>query len=125
MSFYEVQVYDSYTAKIYPDGSAASIYGQTPPLVNACKGPGEWQSYDIIFKAPVFKDGVLYQPAQVTVLQNGVLVQNNTEILGPTAHKKIEKYKPHADKRPLSFKGENVPVEYRNIWIRELPFEMK
>ncbi len=121
MSLYEVQIYDSYTSKIYPDGSAAAIYGQTPPLFNACRSPGEWQTFDIFFKNPVFKGRTLLEPARITVWHNGILVQNNTEILGPTAHRKIKSYKPHADKLPLALKGENTPVEYRNIWIRELP----
>jgi hypothetical protein len=120
MGFYEVQVYDSYSSKIYPDGSAASIYGQSPPLVNAMRGPGEWQQYDIIFRAPRFENGELVEPAKISVFHNGVLVQNHTEILGPTAHRKLDTYQAHKAKLPLAFKGERSPVEFRNIWIREL-----
>jgi WD40 repeat protein len=120
MSLYEVQVYDSYTAKIYPDGSAAATYGQTPPLVNACRAPGQWQSYDIIFTAPVFENDKLVEPARVTVLHNGILVQKDTEFMGPTAHRQINSYSPHPSKLPLALKGETTPVEFRNIWIREL-----
>jgi WD40 repeat protein len=120
MGLYEVQIYDSYSSKIYPDGSAAAIYGQSPPSVNAMRGPGEWQQYDIIFRAPRFENGKLVEPARITVLHNGVLVQNHTEILGPTAHRKLESYQAHEAKLPLALKGERSPVEFRNIWIRQL-----
>lgn len=121
MGLYEVQIYDSYTSKIYPDGSAGSVYGQTPPLVNAMRAPGEWQHYDIIFQAPRFRNGELLEPAKVTVLHNGVLIQNNTEILGSTTHRKIAAYEAHESRLPLALKGESNPVEFRNIWIRNLP----
>lgn len=121
MGLFEVQVYDSYTEKLYPDGQAASIYGQTPPLVNACRKPGEWQSYDIIFFAPVFKSGKLEKPAYVTVLHNGVVVHHNQEIYGPTGHRFLPKYdKPIPEKLPLSLSSHDNPVRFRNIWVRPL-----
>lgn len=124
MGLYELQIYDSYSSKIYADGSAAAIYGQTPPSVNACRRPGQWQSYDGIFTAPVFKDGKLVEPATVTVLHNGVLVHHNTEILGPTAHRATLPYEPHTAELPIMIQGHGSPVEFRNIWIRELGPDM-
>jgi 3-keto-disaccharide hydrolase len=121
MGLFEIQIYDSYTEKLYPDGQAASVYGQTPPMVNACRKPGQWQSYDIIFFAPVFKDGKLEKPAYVTVLHNGVLVQYNQQIYGPTGHRILAHYdKPILEKLPLSLAAHNNPVRFRNIWIRPL-----
>jgi hypothetical protein len=121
MGLFEIQVYDSYTEKLYPDGQAASIYGQTPPLVNACRRPGQWQSYDIIFFAPVFKSGKLERPAYVTVLHNGVLVHHNQEIYGPTGHRILPEYeKPIPEKLPLSLSAHDNPVRFRNIWLRPL-----
>jgi hypothetical protein len=121
MGCYEIQVLDSYDNPTYSDGQAASIYGQTPPQVNACRAPGEWQTYDIIFTAPVFKDGKLVSPAYVTLLHNGVLVQNHVELLGRTTHKRAPKYTPHGPKGSLSLQDHGNPVRYRNIWIRPLP----
>jgi hypothetical protein len=119
MGLYEVQVLDSYHSKTYPDGQAGAVYGQYPPLVNASRPPGQWQTYDIIFHAPRFDDGgKLLRPAHVTVLHNGVLVQDNVEIHGPTATS--DPYKPHAAKLPLELQDHNHPVRFRNIWIREL-----
>ena len=120
MQRYELQVFDSYTSKIYADGSAGAIYGQTPPLVNVCQPPGKWQTYDVVFTAPKFAEGKLIEPARITVLHNGVLIQNNTRILGPTKHKKALPYQPHAAKLPFFLQGHSNPVEFRNIWIREL-----
>jgi hypothetical protein len=120
MGRYELQVFDSYSCKIYADGSAGAIYGQTPPLVNVCRKPGEWQSFDVVFTAPRFKGDKLVSPAYMTVFHNGVLIQNNTEILGPTGHKSAKPYQPHAARLPISFQAHNSPVEYRNIWIRDL-----
>jgi hypothetical protein len=121
MSKYEVQVLDSYSNTTYPDGQAASVYGQSPPMVNACRGPGQWQSYDIIFRRPVFEDEKLVRPATITVLHNGVLVQDRWIIEGGTAHKRRAVYKPHEDKLPITLQNHGNPVRYRNIWIRELP----
>jgi hypothetical protein len=121
MNMYEVQVLDSYNAKTYADGMAAALYGQFPPLVNASRKPGEWQTYDIVFRRPRFGDGgVLVTPARMTVFHNGVLVHDNEELTGPTAHKARPPYKAHADKLPLSLQDHGHPVRFRNIWIREL-----
>ncbi len=123
MNLYEVQIFGSHPShkmQIYPDGQCAAIYGETPPLRNACRKPGQWQSFDIIFIAPVFKDGKLSKPAAVTMLHNGVLVHFNTIIHGPMACGRISPYKPHADKLPLRIQGHGSPIRFRNIWIRQL-----
>ncbi|MGE5293188.1 MAG: DUF1080 domain-containing protein [Solirubrobacterales bacterium] len=121
MGLFEIQIFDTYTTPLYPDGQAASVYAQTPPKVNACRAPGQWQTYDIIFFAPVFKEGKLQSPARVTMLHNGVLVHHNQEIYGPTVHRILAKYdKPIEPKRPLVLSGHNNPVRFRNIWIRPL-----
>lgn len=120
MNKYEIQVLDSFGNTTYSDGQAAAIYGQTPPLVNVSLPPGVWQSYDIIFHRPIFKDGKVFRTARITLLHNGVLVQDNTEILGTTMHKKLAQYEPHADKLPISLQDHHNPVRYRNIWIREI-----
>jgi len=118
---YEVQVLDSYQNKTYADGQASAIYGQFPPQVNASRPPGQWQMYDIIFHGPRFdKDGKLLRPARFTVLLNGVLVQDNVEPSGPTAHHARPPYKSGPDKLPLALQDHGNPVRYRNIWIREL-----
>jgi len=118
---YETQVLDSYQSKTYADGQAAAIYGQYPPLVNASRPPGQWQTYDIVFHGPRFaKDGKLLRPARETVFHNGVLVQNNVELSGPTAHGKRPPYEPQPERLPLALQDHNHPVRYRNIWIREL-----
>jgi hypothetical protein len=117
---YEIQVLDSYDNKTYPEGQCASVYNQRPPMVNASRKPGEWQTYDIIFTAPRFdKDGKLRKPAYVTVLHNGVLVQNHTEIQGNTFYERAPSYRRHADKEPLVLMYHGNPVRFRNIWIRE------
>ena len=120
MGLYELQIYDSYSSKIYADGSAAAIYGQTPPMVNVCARPGQWQSYDVIFTAPVFKDGKLIEAARITVLHNGVLVHNHTKIQGPTGHRVVLPYQAHAPRLSLMIQGHKSPVMFRNIWIRNL-----
>ncbi|MHC4434323.1 MAG: 3-keto-disaccharide hydrolase [Planctomycetota bacterium] len=121
MSLFEIQIFDTYTTPLYPDGQAASVYGQTPPKVNACRGPGQWQTFDIIFFAPVFKDGKLEKPAYITVVHNGVLVHHNQKIYGPTGHRILPKYdKPIPEKLPLSLSAHNNPVRFRSIWIRPL-----
>lgn len=120
---YEIQVLDSYHSKTYSDGQAGAVYGEYPPLVNASCPPGEWQTYDIIFHAPRFMpNGGLLQPARVTVLQNGVLVQDNVALTGPTAvhDGKRPAYPPGVSKGPLRLQDHHHPVRYRNIWIREL-----
>lgn len=121
MGLYEVQVLDSYDNPTYADGEAASLYGQYPPLVNASRKPGEWQTYDIIFHAPTFKgDGSLDRPAVVTVFHNGVLVQDDVVLTGPTAHHARPPYKAHADKLPLMLQDHGNRVRYRDVWVREL-----
>jgi len=122
MNLYEVQVLDSYQNKTYSDGQCSAIYGQYPPMVNASLAPGQWQSYDIIFHRPLFDDrGNLQRKADITVIHNGVLVQDHVELLGPTNWMVRQPYAPHADKLPLAFQDHGNPVRYRNIWIRELP----
>jgi hypothetical protein len=120
MGRYELQVLDSYNNPSYADGGAASIYGQYPPLANAMRKPGEWQVYDVIWTAPRFKDGKLESPAYITVLHNGVLVQNHRAYLGPTAHKSFPQYKPHDATGPIRLQNHGNPVRYRNIWVRPL-----
>lgn len=117
----EVQIFDSYSVKIYPDGQAAAVYAQTPPLVNACRKPGEWQSYDILFQAPKFDaTGQLTSPARLTLLHNGVLVHWNQEIYGHTPHQGLASYAGLREKGPISFGAHRCPVKFRNIWIRPL-----
>jgi len=121
MEVYEVQVLDNYQNTTYADGMAAAVYGQYPPLVNVCRPPGEWQTYDIIFHRPRFAaDGGLVKPAFMTVFHNGILVQDYVELTGPTAHKQRPPYKAHADRLPISLQDHGNPVRFRNIWVREI-----
>ncbi|MDF2158269.1 DUF1080 domain-containing protein [Algoriphagus sp. CAU 1675] len=121
MGLYEVQVLDSYESKTYTNGQAGSIYKQFPPLVNPLRAPGEWNYYDIIFKAPRFdKNGVLTSPATVTVLINGVLVQNHVILRGPTEYIGIPNYKAHPEELPIKLQDHGNPVRFRNIWVRPL-----
>ena len=121
MGLYEVQVLDSWQNPTYVNGQAASVYKQHVPLVNASRGPGEWQTYDIIFTAPRFDaDGALESPATVTVLHNGVLVQNHVTLEGPTVFRGAPRYEAHADRLPLMLQDHRNHVSYRNIWVREL-----
>jgi hypothetical protein len=120
MSLYEIQVLDSYDNVTYADGQAGSIYGQYPPLVNASRKPGEWQSYDIVFEAPVFDGERLVKPAYFTVFHNGVLLHNRQAAMGPMRHRRLTKYSPHEAEAPLMLQGHGNPVRYRNIWIRRL-----
>ncbi len=120
-SLYEIQVLNSYENRTYSNGQAGAIYKQHPPLVNASRRPGEWQYYDIIFTAPVFKaDGSLQSPARVTAFHNGVLIQNNVTLEGPTAYIGKSNYFPHPAKLPLRLQDHGDLVRYRNIWIRDL-----
>lgn len=117
---YELQVLDSHESVTYSNGQAGSIYKQTMPLVNASKGPGEWQVYDIIYKAPVFNaDGIKVSSAYITVLHNNVLIHNNTEIKGTTPYIGLPKNPAHG-KGPLMLQDHSNPVSFRNIWVREL-----
>ncbi len=123
MGKYEVQVLDSYENKTYPDGQAGALYGRQKPLVNACRKPGEWQSYDIIFHRPVFENGNVVKRATFTVLHNGVVVQDHTELSGGTdwrGHHSISAYSPHGDKGPIMLQDHGNPVLFRNVWVREL-----
>lgn len=121
MSRYEVQVLDSHENRTYSNGQAGSIYKQFIPLVNASRPPGQWQSYDIIFEAPAFRsDGTLERPATMTVLHNGVLIQNHVTLKGPTAYIGEPVYEVHPAKAPLMLQDHTNPVSFRNIWIREL-----
>ena len=118
---YEVQILDSYENRTYSNGQAASIYKQHIPLVNAMKPPGEWQTDDIVFTAPRFApDGALETPAYVTVLHNGVLVQNHVELLGKTVFIGQPSYAAHPPKQPLMLQDHGNPVSFRNIWVRDL-----
>jgi hypothetical protein len=118
---YEVQVLDSYGNKTYADGSAGSVYGQYPPLVNVCRPPGQWQAYDVIYTAPRFDaEGKLLSPTRLTVLQNGVLIQNNVELTGPTDWLNRAPYHAHPEKQPISLQDHGNPVRFRNVWVREL-----
>ncbi len=117
---YELQVLDSYESPTYVNGQAGSIYKQFPPLVNATRKAGEWQAYDVIFTAPRFSDGGgIITPARITVLHNGVLVQNNSSIWGPTAYRGLPVYVSHG-KGSIELQDHGNPVSYRNIWVREL-----
>jgi hypothetical protein len=118
---YEIQVLDSYNNPTYFVGQAAAVYNQRPPMVNASRKPGEWQTYDIVFEAPRFgTDGKLKKPAFVTVFHNGVLVQNHTEVKGSTYYDQPYSYAAHAEKLPLQLLYHGDPVRFRNIWIREI-----
>lgn len=121
MGLYEIQVLDSYQSKTYADGQASAVYGQYPPLVNASRAPGQWQTYDIIWHGPRFDgNGKVTRPAHVTVFHNGVLTQDNVELTGPTGHHVRPPYTPTPEKLPLALQDHNHPVRYRNIWIRNL-----
>ena len=121
MDTYEVQVLNSYENKTYPDGQASAVYGQYPPLVNATRPPGVWQAYDIIFRRPRFSSGgSLLEPARITVFHNGVLVQDNVILTGPSGHKSRPPYEVHAVRLPISLQDHDHPVRFRNIWVRDL-----
>jgi prepilin-type processing-associated H-X9-DG protein len=121
MGLYEVQVLDSYRNITYADGHAGAIYGQFPPLVNASRPPGQWQTYDIVFHRPRFDaQGKVLAPARMTVVHNGVLVQDNVELSGPTADKRRPPYAKHPDALPLALQDHGDLVAFKNIWIRRL-----
>ena len=127
MTKYEIQILDSFNNPTYFDGQCASIYKQTPPMVNACRKPGEWQTYEIVFEAPRFaEDGKVLKPAFATVIQNGVLVQNHFQLLGGTFYDRPPAYEKHAEKLPIHLQFHGNPVKFRNIWIRAIqPIEGK
>lgn len=120
MSRYELQVLDSHDNPTYADGQAGSIYGQWPPLVNAARKPGEWQVYDIVFEAPRWEGGKLVKPAYWTAFHNGVLIHNRKEAVGPMAHRVVAPYVEHSPEEPILLQDHDVPVRYRNIWVRRL-----
>jgi hypothetical protein len=121
MGRYEIQVLDSYQNDTYYHGQAGAVYKQYAPLVNASRPPGQWQTYDIIFKAPKFDEqGKVTERARVTVLHNGVLIQNNVEIYGITYNDRPAVYIAHPAEQPLHLQDHGNPVRYRNIWIRRL-----
>jgi 3-keto-disaccharide hydrolase len=118
---YEVQILDSYENKTYADGQAAAIYGQYPPDVNACRGPGEWQTFDIVFEAPRFDEGgTLAKPAYVTVLHNGIVVHHRRELLGSTSHRSAPKYSAHGAEGSIKLQDHGNRMRFRNIWVRRL-----
>ncbi|MFO0809496.1 MAG: DUF1080 domain-containing protein [Gemmataceae bacterium] len=118
---YEVQVLDSFDNATYFDGQCGSIYKQTPPMVNACRKPGEWQTYDILFESPRFADdGKVARPGYVTLFHNGIVVLNHFELQGDTNFDQPPAYRPHAAKMPIHLQNHGNPVRYRNIWIREM-----
>jgi hypothetical protein len=117
---HELQIIESHDSHIYADGIAGAIYGQTPPLVNAARRPGQWQTYDIVFRAPRVKDQRLVEPAYFTVFWNGVLVQNHTASLGPSVHGALASYKSFRTTGPVMLQFHHSAVRFRNIWIRPL-----
>ena len=118
---YEVQILDCYENRTYPDGMTAALYGQQPPMANACRKPGEWQSYDIAFRAPRFADdGSLASPAMVTVFHNGVCVHHGEPLIGATRHKQVASYAAHGPRGSIQLQDHGNPVRYRNIWMRRL-----
>jgi hypothetical protein len=118
---YEVQVLDSFESRTYADGGASALYGQYPPLVNACRAPGEWQTYDIFFQAPRFDGDNLISPAYITVVLNGVLLHHHRSLQGPTLHRKTTSYDTTRESRgPLELQDHGDLVRYRNIWMREI-----
>jgi hypothetical protein len=120
MERYEIQILDSFDNKTYFDGQCGAIYKEQPPTVNACRKPGEWQTYDIIWEGPRFDDaGHVTRPAIVTVLHNGVLIHHRFELLGATSYEEPPKYSKHPDKAPIHLQFHGDPVRFRNIWVRE------
>jgi hypothetical protein len=121
MGKYELQVLDNYNNKTYVNGQAGSIYKELPPLVNACRPPGEWQTYDVVFTAPTFNEnGSVKTQARITVIHNGVLVQNNQAIWGATQYIGIANYEKHGPKESIRLQDHGNPVSFRNIWVRNL-----
>jgi len=122
MGLYELQVLDSYQADTYADGQAGAIYGQYPPLANASRPPGQWQTYDIAFRRPRFDSGgKLLEPARVTLVHNGILIQNNEELWGRTNWLETQPYEAGGDRGPIELQDHGHAVRFRNIWLRELP----
>ena len=120
MRRYEIQVLDPYNNPTYADGTAGAIYGQWPPLVNPGRPPGQWQVYDIVFRAPVFDGSTLVKPAYATVFFNGVMVHDHQELMGPMVYRQLAHYTPHDAEDSLMLQAHNNRVRYRNVWIRRL-----
>lgn len=120
MGRYEIQVLDCFQNPTYPDGTTGGIYGQFPPLVNACRKPGEWSAYDILWSAPVFAGDKLVKPAYVTVILNGVVLHHHKELQGPTEHRKLAQYVAHPAVGPLKLQDHGDLVSFRNIWYRPI-----
>ena len=121
MGLYEIQILDSYKNDTYRDGQAGAIYKQSAPMVNASRKSGEWQSYDIIFHAPRFaKDGTVVKPGTITVLHNGVLIQDHHILAGTTTGWNPPVYEPHPPKLPIKIQFHGTPVRFRNIWVRDI-----
>ncbi len=117
---YELQIIESHDSKIYADGIAGAVYGQTPPLVNASRKPGEWQSFDIVFTVPRFDGDKLVKPAYITAYWNGVLVQNHVASLGPTRHREVARYDSRETTGPIMLQQHGSAVRFRNVWARPL-----
>ena len=120
MGQYEIQVLDCYENPTYPDGTTGGVYGQYPPLANACRPPGEWQVYDIIWEGPRFEGASCVEPAYVTVLLNGIVLHNRVELMGNTSHRLLTDYVPHPPTGPLMLQDHGDLVRFRNIWYRPL-----
>ena len=120
MTQYEIQVLDCRDNPTYSDGTTGAVYGQFPPLANACRKPGEWQTYDILWTGPEFDGSLCISPPYVTVLHNGIVVQHHREIQGPTRHREVTSQSPHPSELPLKLQDHGNPVRYRNVWIRQL-----
>jgi len=120
MGLYEIQVLDCYDNPTYPDGTTGGVYGQYPPLANACRKPGEWQTYDIIWTGPKFDGETLVSPAYVTVLLNGVLLHYHRSLQGPTQHRNLAQYQPQPSVGPLKLQDHGDLVRFRNIWYRPI-----
>lgn len=120
MGRYEVQVLDSFGNTTYADGQAGAMYGQYPPLVNAVRKPGEWQTYDLVFEAPRFADGKLIKPGYLTLFHNGVLVHNHQAWIGGVEHRRVAHYTSHPEEEPLTLQNHGTKVRFRNIWARKL-----
>lgn len=118
---YEVQILDCYGNRTYPDGMTSALYGQYPPMANACRPAGEWQTYDIMFQAPRFADdGQLQRPAFATVLHNGICVHHGQVLLGATQHRNVAQYATHEATGPIALQDHGNPISFRNIWVRTL-----
>ena len=120
MGLFEIQVLDSYMSTTYADGQAGAIYGQWPPLVNAVRKPGEWQSYDIVFEAPTFAGGKRTRSAYMTVFLNGVLLHNHKEAMGPTIYRQVARYVDGPSEGPIVLQDHHQAVRFRNIWARRV-----